>query len=98
MICHLLQPLLGTLNHVRGKYYVIQRLNISYPELILLQLHSFTLLELGGRGSGSEAAVSRCLLRYGADVQRRNNSGETPLDICRGTDVEQVIRDFAAKG
>ena len=86
------------MNHVRGTYYVIQRLKISYPELILLQLDSLTLLGLEARRSGSEAAVSRGLLRYGADVQRRNNSGETPLDICRGTEVEQVIRDFAAKG
>lgn len=77
---------------------MFQRLKISYPELIFFQLDSFTLLGLEGRGSGSEAAVSRCLLRYGADVQRRNNSGETPLDRCRGTEVEQVIRDFAAKG
>ena len=66
--------------------------------MILLQLGSFALLGLEGRGSGGEAAVSRCLLSYGADVRRRNNSGETPLDRCRGTEVEQVIRDFAAKG
>ncbi|XP_074606780.1 E3 ubiquitin-protein ligase MIB2-like isoform X2 [Acropora palmata] len=61
-------------------------------------LDSFVLLGLEGRSSGGEAAVSRCLLSYGADVRRRNNSGETPLDRCRGTEVEQVIRDFAAKG
>ena len=51
-----------------------------------------------GRLSGGYAAVSRCLLSYGADVRRRNNSGETPLDRCVGTEVEQVIQDIAAKG
>ena len=50
------------------------------------------------RDSGGNVAVSRCLLSYGADVRRRNNKGETPLDRCSGTEVEQVIRDFAAKG
>ncbi|XP_074606770.1 uncharacterized protein LOC141859796 [Acropora palmata] len=55
------------------------------------------LLGLGGL-TGSYDAVSRCLLSYGADVRRRNNSGETPLDRCRGTEVEQVIQDIAAKG
>ena len=48
--------------------------------------------------SGGHAAVSRCLLSYGADVRRRNNTGETPLDRCRGTEVELVIRDTATKG
>lgn len=55
------------------------------------------LLGLGGL-RGSYDAVSRCLLSYGADVRRRNNSGETPLDRCRGTEVEHVIQDIAAKG
>ena len=56
------------------------------------------LLGLGERGGRDDAAVSRCLLNYGAEVRRRNNTGETPLDRCRGTEVEQVIRDIAAKG
>ncbi|XP_067046975.1 ankyrin-3-like isoform X2 [Acropora muricata] len=59
-------------------------------------LHMF--LALRGRGSRGNAAVSRCLLKYGADVRRRNNTGETPLDRCGGTEVEQVIRDIAATG
>ncbi|KAK2559836.1 E3 ubiquitin-protein ligase MIB2 [Acropora cervicornis] len=76
-------------------------LHLSLKMELIFKYHmldSLTLLGLEGRRSGGEAAVSRCLLRYGTDVQRRNNSGETPLDICRGTEVEQVIRDFAAKG
>lgn len=56
------------------------------------------LFALRGRGSGGNAAVSRCLLNYGANVRKRNNTDETPLDRCRGTEVEQVIRDIATKG
>ncbi|XP_015770068.1 PREDICTED: E3 ubiquitin-protein ligase MIB2-like isoform X3 [Acropora digitifera] len=61
-------------------------------------LHMLLGLRGLGRQRGGYAAVSRCLLSYGADVRRRNNSGETPLDRCRGTEVEQVIQDIAAKG
>lgn len=55
-------------------------------------------LLLTGRNGRSYAAVSRCLLSYGADVRRENNKSETPLDRCTGTEVEQAIRDIAAKG
>ena len=55
------------------------------------------MLLTGGR-KRPYAAVSRCLLSYGADVLRRNGKGETPLDRCIGTEVEQAIRDIANKG
>ena len=42
--------------------------------------------------------MSRCLLSYGADVLKVNGSGKTPLDICRGSEVEQLIRKIAAGG
>ena len=46
----------------------------------------------------SFVAVSRCLLSYGADVLKVNGSGETPLDRCRGSEVEQLMREIAARG
>ena len=42
--------------------------------------------------------MSRYLLSYGADVLKVNGSGKTPLDICRGSEVEQLIRKIAAGG
>lgn len=42
------------------------------------------------------AGVSRVLLNYGADVLQRNNSGQTPLDRCSDTEVEQLVREIAA--
>ena len=56
-------------------------------------------LLLGERkNSASFVAVSRCLLSYGADVLKVNGSGKTPLDVCRGSEVEQLIRKIAAGG
>ena len=51
---------------------------------------------MSGEDSGSYADVSRCLLSYGADVLQANEKGETPLDRCGGTEVEQLIREIAA--
>ncbi|KAL9961852.1 hypothetical protein ACROYT_G030880 [Oculina patagonica] len=48
--------------------------------------------------SRTYATVSRCLLSYGADVCKLNKKGETPLDMCRGSEVEQLIREIAAFG
>ncbi|XP_078384514.1 uncharacterized protein LOC144666947 isoform X2 [Oculina patagonica] len=48
--------------------------------------------------SRTYAAVSRCLLNYGADVRKMNEKGETPLDRCRGSEVEHLIREIAAFG
>ena len=50
------------------------------------------------KSNASFVAVSRCLLSYGADVLKANDSGETPLDKCRGSEVEQLIRKIAARG
>lgn len=46
----------------------------------------------------SYAAVSRCLLSYGADVLKLNGKGETPLQRCQGSEVELLIRETAACG
>ena len=48
--------------------------------------------------SRSYAAVSRCLLSYGADVLKMNGRGETPLHRCQGSEVELLIRETAASG
>ena len=50
------------------------------------------------KSNASFVAVSRCLLSYGADVLKANDSGQTPLDKCRGSEVEQLIRKIAACG
>ena len=50
------------------------------------------------KSNASFVAVSRCLLSHGADVLKANDSGETPLDKCRGSEVEQLIRKIAACG
>ena len=56
-------------------------------------------LPFGARKSNASfVAVSRCLLSYGADVLKANDSGETPLDKCRGSKVEPLIRKIAACG
>nr|XP_058964207.1 E3 ubiquitin-protein ligase MIB2-like isoform X3 [Pocillopora verrucosa] len=72
------------------KEHVLKRNPAEMPGLELL---------LGERkSSASFVAVSRCLLSYGADVLKVNGSGETPLDRCRGSEVEQLIRKIAAGG
>ena len=50
------------------------------------------------KSNASFVAVSRCLLSYGADVLKANDSGETPLDKCRGSEVEPLVRKIAACG
>ncbi|XP_027047478.1 E3 ubiquitin-protein ligase MIB2-like [Pocillopora damicornis] len=50
------------------------------------------------KSNASFVAVSRCLLSYGADVLKANDSGKTPLDKCRGSEVEPLVRKIAACG
>jgi len=61
---------------------------------LVAQLPALQLLLRGGN-SRCYADVSRCLLSYGADVRQTNRKGETPLDNCEDTEVEQLIREIA---
>ena len=73
---------------------VSDRLSVNKMRLSLFPQSALHFL-LRGRKNVSYAAVSRCLLSYGADVLQANKNGETPLDRCDGTEVEQLIREIA---
>lgn len=71
----------------------------NYGLLFLLQPGLALQLMLRVHGDRhSYAAVSRCLLSYGADVLKLNGKGETPLQRCQGSEVELLIRETAACG
>ncbi|XP_066023099.1 E3 ubiquitin-protein ligase MIB2-like isoform X3 [Pocillopora verrucosa] len=68
------------------------------PQGIMGLMPGLELLFGARKSNASFVAVSRCLLSYGADVLKANDSGQTPLDKCRGSEVEQLIRKIAACG
>jgi hypothetical protein len=37
--------------------------------------------------------VTKCLMTYGADINAKNNDGQTPFDIAMIEEIKQAIRD-----